>query len=284
VAYGRENLDWTEDHWQGIDQAVHDEMTADTVARKYIPVSIRDALTVPANVINRSSLTIDEGATKALVEIGVHFSLTSEQYRRDAELGTGSRVARAAARELALVEDKLILQGAKAFPRRPVGRAQQTLQIQGDFGLGLLDQAKPPSVPIPPAKAGPPKQYLTETFNGVTRGISQLVSRGFSGSYALELEFAIFADTHFTLNQTTSGTTADLIRPLVENRLYQGPLPANRGVLTSQAGNSMELIFGMDATTRFLQVDTDGNYLFEVTERLALTVSDPSAIVRLEFT
>ena len=39
----------------------------------------------------------------------------------------------------------------------------------------------------------------------------------------------------------------------------------------------------LDATTAFMQQDTDGNYRFRVVERFALRLKDTSAVVRLEF-
>jgi hypothetical protein len=39
----------------------------------------------------------------------------------------------------------------------------------------------------------------------------------------------------------------------------------------------------MDATTAFMQQDTDGAYRFRVLERFALRLKDIGAIVRLEF-
>jgi hypothetical protein len=45
----------------------------------------------------------------------------------------------------------------------------------------------------------------------------------------------------------------------------------------------MDLVVGIDATTAFMQQDTDGNYRFRVLERFALRLKDTSAVVRLEF-
>jgi len=61
-------------------------------------------------------------------------------------------------------------------------------------------------------------------------------------------------------------------------------LPPSSGVLVSVGGNTMDLIVGVEPTTEFLQVSTEGVYRFRVFERFALRVKDKTAIVRLDFT
>jgi hypothetical protein len=39
----------------------------------------------------------------------------------------------------------------------------------------------------------------------------------------------------------------------------------------------------LDATTAFMQQDTDGAYRFRVVERFALRLKDTTAVIRLEF-
>ena len=80
--------------------------------------------------------------------------------------------------------------------------------------------------------------------------------------------------------------TADRIRPLVPLGMFgTGMLPPSSGVLVSVGGNAMDLVVGMEPTTEFIQVSTEGLYLGPVfSERFALRVKDRSAIVRLDFT
>jgi uncharacterized linocin/CFP29 family protein len=70
-----------------------------------------------------------------------------------------------------------------------------------------------------------------------------------------------------------------------------GTLPSNAagaepqfyGLLLSLGGNTIDLVVGLDATTAFMQQDTDGAYRFRVVERFALRLKDITAVVRLEF-
>ena len=62
-----------------------------------------------------------------------------------------------------------------------------------------------------------------------------------------------------------------------------GTTPQFFGTLVSLGGNTMDLVVGLDATTAFMQQDTDGNYRFRVVERFGLRLKDVTAVVRLEF-
>ena len=55
------------------------------------------------------------------------------------------------------------------------------------------------------------------------------------------------------------------------------------GVLVSVGGNSVDLAVGVDATTAFTQVDSQGQYQFRVYERLALRIKDSAAVEVLVF-
>lgn len=86
--------------------------------------------------------------------------------------------------------------------------------------------------------------------------------------------------------------TADRIKPLMDVGFFGtgtllsnpgGPEPLYTGVLVSLGGNTMDLVVGLDATTAFMQQDTDGAYRFRVLGRFALRLKDLRAVVRLEF-
>jgi uncharacterized linocin/CFP29 family protein len=55
------------------------------------------------------------------------------------------------------------------------------------------------------------------------------------------------------------------------------------GLVLTTGGNSVDLVCGLDATTAFMQQDTDGNYRFRVVERFALRLKETVAVIRLEF-
>src|SRR5215471_13505059 len=77
MAWGREQVAWGADVWAALDAAVHDEFHRSAVALKFIPFFGPDdnAMTVPADVVDLDTMTIDESAVVALVELGVEFGL-----------------------------------------------------------------------------------------------------------------------------------------------------------------------------------------------------------------
>src|ERR1700704_4851527 len=107
---GRDRLDWTPDIWKLIDGAVHDEFVRTTVASKFIPLygPMPDALTVPSDVINADTMTIDEAAVTPLIELWVEFGLTAQQVAGEAQLSTALTLAIRASNLLAQAEDMVL--------------------------------------------------------------------------------------------------------------------------------------------------------------------------------
>ncbi|MGH8604143.1 MAG: encapsulin, partial [Gammaproteobacteria bacterium] len=110
------------------------------------------------------------------------------------------------------------------------------------------------------------------------------------GPYALVLRTEPYADTYAPVltNQAnvanTLVITADRIKPLVTAGYYgTGTLREFTGILVSLGGNTVDLVIGMDATTAFLQEDTQGRYRLRLYQRFALRLKDQTAVIRLEF-
>ena len=150
---GRDKIHWTQDIWDRIDKAVHDEMMRTRLVQKLIPLRpvLPRTTSVPFDSIApptqaTPTFTVDEGATTRLNEYWVEFSLTPQQVDHETgdlmELGHSTAVTLAthAANILAQAEDLVILQGANAFanalfnPPSPAGIA------------GAVPPAPPPSV------------------------------------------------------------------------------------------------------------------------------------------
>src|SRR5215475_15218232 len=70
---GREKLPWSQEIWNRIDQAVHDECERTKIARKFIPlygpVAPGELIVISDTVVrDGQTLTVNESATIALVE------------------------------------------------------------------------------------------------------------------------------------------------------------------------------------------------------------------------
>jgi uncharacterized linocin/CFP29 family protein len=294
--YGRDKLTWNQDIWNRIDQAVHDEAMRTKIAAKFIPLymTTSDALTVPSDTIDTSdpqTLTVDEGATFSLFEISVGFSLTQQQVENEGGLMTAVTLATRATNFLSQAEDILIFQGDNGIKTNSLFTSKRIRRRNGSFGEGLEQAAEDqrgstPSHVIPvPLNAGAPtlNGYGENTFTAVSQAYSRLQDLGHYGPYALVLQDVVYADTYAPL-KTTLIMPADRIKPLVTAGFYgTGTLRPFTGLLMSLGGNSMDLAVGVDATTAFLQEDTDRLDQFNVFERFTLRLKDKTAIIKLEF-
>ncbi len=293
---GRDKLDWSQDIWNQIDKAVHDEAQRTRVAMKFIPIfmTTSDAKTVPSDTVDiddPTTLTVDEGLETAIFEISVGFALTKQQVT-EMDVSTAVTLATRATNFLMQAEDLLIFQGDDALPDKHgnggnvLFSSGRVLHRNNSFGTGLVKAAQT-TVEVQPTLENPddPTQnrYGENTFGAVAKAYSILQGLGHYGPYALVLQTDVYADTYAPL-ATTLILTADRIKPIVTAGFYgTGTLPPSTGLLMSLGGNTMDLVVGMDATTAFLQPDTKRLDQFSVFERYALRLKDPTALVKLDF-
>jgi uncharacterized linocin/CFP29 family protein len=310
---GRDKLDWSQEIWDRIDVAVHDEAMRTKVASKFLPIQPVPADTryAPSDIINNPisatdpnrALTIDEGATTSLFEIWVEFALTPQQVESEADLRTAVTLATRATNILSQAEDLLIFQGQNAFNNILFNKG--VVQSRGKpADEGLLNELPNDLLPtdqvvkvLPANQSGSPIRYAENTFAAVAEGYSKLQGKGQYGPYALVLQSFPYADTFAPLKDTLI-MPADRIRPLVTAGFYgTGTLPTSNpsgqdpsaakpqftGLLVSLGGDSMDVVVGLDATACFQQQDTNGAYRFRVVERFALRLKDTQAVIRLEF-
>jgi len=278
--HGRERLPWGEDVWKSMDDAVHDEVQRTSIATKFIPLHgpapAPEILTVPSDIINPDTMTVDEVAVTPIVELGVEFGMTRQQVGNEAQLATAITLATRSANLLAQGEDMTLFQGDKAFGNPLFGRVKHT---GGSAGSGLLYATKQ-VVLVPPVSPG---VYGENTFKAVAQAYSLLQGQGHYGPYALALRSEVYADTYAPLPDTLA-MPADRIKPLVSLGFYgTGTVPPSTGLMISVGGNTVDLVASVDPVTEFLQVDPDGTYRFKVFERFALRIKDATAIVQFQF-
>jgi uncharacterized linocin/CFP29 family protein len=313
---GREKLPWSQEIWNRIDQAVHDECERTKVARKFIPlygpVAPGELIVISDTVVrDGQTLTVNESATIALVELQAEFTLTLQQVHREGELMTAVTLATRAANLLSQAEDVVIFQGQSAIDgiggtQHPLFADNKVRVRSGPAGDGLVKAAEAnpiqvirvsPFEPEDPDDPNEPRRFGERTFAAVADGYSRLQSgtglqQAHYGPYALALHNEPYADTYAPL-ATTLIMPADRIKPLTTAGFFgTGTLPSTgatpnvretTGVLVSLGGNTMDLVVGMDAITAFLQEDTEGRYRFRVYERFALRLKDTSSVIKFEF-
>jgi uncharacterized linocin/CFP29 family protein len=265
---GRDKVHWSEDVWDRIDMAVHDEVMRTRVGAKFLPIRPvppktttvpSDFVTIPSADagVDAETLTVDEGATTRLIEIWVEFALTPQQVEHEtgdvSELGhsTAVTLATRAANILAQSEDLVIFQGINAlanplFTNPTTPPTQGIVRHRGDpSDLGLLNESLPGDPPstlptdqiitVLPTSVNP-LRYGENTFGAVAQGYATLQGKGQYGPYACALNDVPYADTYAPL-ATTLIMPADRIKPLVTSGFYgTGTLPAAGGTGLPQGG------------------------------------------------
>jgi Encapsulating protein for peroxidase len=199
-------------------------------------------------------------------------------------------LATRAANLLAQGEDLLINQGNDAVKHNSLFTEGRIHTRAGPGPVGLvnresLSDGKDQVLDVEFTNAKE-QRYGEETFGVVERAYARLQGLGHYGPYALVLPPGPNADTRAPL-KTTLIMPADRIASLVDGRFYgTGTLPEIPellGLMLSWGGNTIDLVVGRDATTAFLQEDSEGLYRFRVFERFALRDKDPTSRFLLKF-
>ena len=289
---GDAGVTWSADVWQGITDAVIQEIHKVRIGQKVFPTTMLDgdATELQDQAIDFAKLSIREGRTKQFVEIYQEFTLTSTQVAKEAADKTCQTLSRMAAKALALAEDVVIFQGRDGS----LGGVHED-QVEA-AGHGLLGEASPRNADdIDPRKVSCPIEvnpldpsrpgviYGENVFSAVVAGIASLVSKGQAPNYALFLPTRVYADTFVPPSNGSLITTADRIKPLVEGGFYgTGTLPPNRGLLAALGGDPTCLFMGREANTEF-ERKRGREYIFRVSERFNFIERDPRSLVALRF-
>jgi uncharacterized linocin/CFP29 family protein len=284
-------VNWDPAVWQEINDAVVAEVGKVRVAQKVFPTTMfdNDPTEVPNDVIDFKTLTIQEGRTKAFVEIFQEFSLTSTQVTKEPQIKTAKTLARMAAKTIALAEDTVVYQGKTGKLPSNVKTAPDTLDNDGllgeaESGTASDSDSTQVSVKISVPQTGRPGVLYGENlFSAVATGIVKLTAnKSQAPKYALLLPVSAYADTFVPPGNESLVTTAERIRPLVEGGFYgTGTLPDSKGLLVALGGDPTTLYVGREATTEFVRKE-GSKYFFRVVERVQFVARDPRAFVLLD--
>lgn len=273
-------IQWTDQQWCRVLQAVQDEANKARVGAQFLPVSgplPPDTTTIPAQQISfdlgTKKLQIDDFETLPLVTLAVNVELTSAQASQP-DLGAALAMFRRAANMIARAEDAVVFEGQPAAGQfRPRVRALVPgVSISGGKELkGLLQVGET----LAQAKALAPFAELLETLSAA---IGQLEANGHVGPYAL-----VLGNESFTRAQTPIGglvLPSDQMKPLLAGPLLRSSmLEPDKFVLVSTGGDPVEIVVASDISVRFLQMTPEGRYIFRASERFALRIKDVEAVI-----
>jgi uncharacterized linocin/CFP29 family protein len=272
---------WTDAVWSSLDDGVSKAVGAVRVVQKVFPtVQLPDVTSVPADQFDPVKMSIAEGATKPYAELAVQFSLTSGQVTADPTGSTAITLAKFAAKDLALAEDMVILQGEHPQPPLP---ATVRLESGGhSLGHGILGLAHSRVVAVHAPDPGAPTNSGGQILAAVSKGLALLTKDMQAPPYAMLLDTDAFAATWGSV--INGAPTYSVLNSVLTGGVYgTGALPANTGLLIALGGDPTTIYFGNDPVTEPTHRDGAGINYFRTFERLQFVARDPRAFVKLEF-
>jgi uncharacterized linocin/CFP29 family protein len=234
-------------------------------------------------------LGIDDRDTIRLATLQVIVPVRNAQMA-DPELTSALALFRRAANVLARLEDAVIFQGLAPTslggfaPPRGLAGLPAVWQITGALAArGLWTRAAPPQqwirIPFAPPRRG------NRLVSAVSAAIGRLEGAGQFGPFA-----AVFGQGLFLVAQTPDLASYALPQDRIIPFLSGGPLLRSStldelngysGLVVALGGSPVELVVATDVSLQFLQVSAEPTFLFRVSEKIALRIKEPDAIIQL---
>ena len=261
--------------WAAIDLGVNDTLKNIRVVQTVIlGTQLSGVMAVPDDQPNLEKMSIAEGLTKPYIELSVEFSLSNGQ-AQDPTGFAAIKLAKFAAKALALAEDLVFLQGGDAA-------LPKTVRIESghkSVGKGLLGLAES-TIVVEDIRSG--ADSGEGVLKAVMEGIAMLSSTQ-SGPYYLVEDMNAFVATYGTTingNPTNGVLTPALLGGSISP---SAAMPANTALLVATGGDPTTIYVDTDPITEPTHQDGPGRYFFRTFERVQYVASDPRAFVKLDF-
>jgi hypothetical protein len=266
--------------WAAIDLGVNNTVRNIRVIQTVIlGTQLSGVMSVPDDRLNLEKMSIVEGLTKPYIELAVGFSLSNGQVQ-DPTGSAATRLAKFAAKALALAEDLVFLQGEAARPQLP-----PTVKIESgqDFlGQGILGLVQGQPIPVHEFDQHQLGNSGEGILAAVMAGIAKLSSTQSGPYYLIEDMNAFIATCGTTINGIP---TNQILSPalLGGSISASAAMPANTGLLIATGGDPTTIYVDTDPVTEPTHQDGPGRYFFRTFERVQYVASDPGAFVKLDF-
>ncbi len=294
------DIGWSDEQWSRANAAVQETAQKARVAAQFLPSEIHpDAsavalsdLTIGFSLMNqaepRDRLVVNSAPMTYFTSLAVNVVLTSQEVA-DPNQAAALVQFRRAANMIARLEDALLFCGQPASGANPPGVA--ALAPVFDVGGGGNQPglaAYPPLLPGPAPYfprldrqvpgAGPNAGRLLA--QAIIDAVGDLEAAGHNGPFACVLDQALYSDLH---DPTTAMILpADRVQPTLNGQIYRSSvLPTRSGVVLALGDGSIRIVVSRELHVKFLQITTQPRYVIRVSERLALQVSDWTAINNL---
>ena len=275
---------WSPSVWSSIQSQVVATAGAVRVSQNVFPgpmTPLTGVTSVPAPHFDFNKMTLTEGITKPYVELAVEFSLTNGQVQSETNATAATMLSKFAARDLALAEDAIILQGRKganALP--PTARIESGGESLKDGIMGLI---LPGNEVIVNAPGPEPTNSGGEIWAAIQDAISRLTDKTQSVPWALIADTAAFgAISGSVLN---GNPLCNMLAPgVIAGGICGTPaMPKYTGLFIALGGDPTTIYVDTDATMEPTNRGGSGLYFFRVFERVQVVALDPRAFVKLDF-
>jgi uncharacterized linocin/CFP29 family protein len=263
--------------WSRIDVGVNETVQGVRVVQNVIAGAHVPGMSVPYEELNPDELSFAEGRTKPYIELAVEFSITNGQVM-DPTGAAAIKLAKFSARDLAIAEDLVFLQGEDAM-LPPTVRIESGRDALGKGILGLVADSHRVSVP----RSHDSIESGAGVLQAVMRGIAILIGASQSGPYYIIQDMESYAATFGTV--VNGNPTNEVLRTaLVGGAIYPSTaMPARTSLLIATGGDPTTIYVDTDPTTEPTHQGGTGRYHFRTFERVQYVASDRRAFVALDF-
>jgi uncharacterized linocin/CFP29 family protein len=257
------NLNWSQDRWQGINKVVHDE-AAKIRLRDVFPLWGNSGGYVDSVVGHEVTLSpgqplkIKAGQNLVPAELSVEFQLSPEQFHDEQ---VAEALAICASYKLDLAEQAVLLLGKNS---RGFLTSLNVVERNLDEQRGLFKENQP--------------QIQTPILESILKGMQTLRERGHHGEYCV-----IVSPDQFQLAYRPRQNTLDApiyeILPLLKKGgfLYSPAAPEKTGVIFSLGGHTFNIAVPVDAMVE-LTDEEKGVAFLRVVEQFRLRDNDRTAV------
>ena len=277
----REQVPWSEQQWEEINQIVNEELEKTRIVDKFIPrsstVIANNELTVPANVLDSTKPSVNDRDRIELVEVWTTFELNKNQVN-DPSLENAISLFRRSANNAARVEDAILLRGQASASKLPNGINLKFSPeiIGGGENSGLSVDTNVISKTV---KQG--NVYGETAVSAIYESVGVLKSFGYGSPYALISGLNLYQELHTPTNSMVM--PIDRVSPLIDNQFWMTDLlNQDEGLVISLSGDPVDIVLALPPTAMVYNVASQSCYIFGIYEKFALRLKEKEAIVKIK--
>jgi uncharacterized linocin/CFP29 family protein len=285
------DLGWSDEQWSRASKLVQQEAQRARVAAQFLPIYVQGdatATAVPRRAIEYGNtpqppppqrMSVNSDPTLFLTSLAVNIYLTSQE-AGDPDQAAALIELRRAANIIARIEDALLFRGQPAKDTEPpgLGHLPKVFVCKGggpNGQPGLVDARK--QTPNGPQVKLPAEPTGEEVAAGIIESIGQLEGAGHNRPFACVLSQKLYTALHTPTNAMI--LPRDRVVPFLEGPLLRSStLDDDQGLVVALGGSPLEIVVSSELHARFLQITTEPAFVLRLSERIALRVTDWTAI------